>query len=214
MFAVTLSKGESKIKHLVLGVNEKLLKGSENEGVLASLRMAHKNSDQPEQVLVQLWSDGTVRALDSNNRSIPVESLDFCPENTTYIDGAGDRIEHAPATTGKQSSSPASNEARRPKNYTIKPNGFIVEDIESGDGLAAVIKDGVFHGVVLISDIGAQGPLTPWPLNKNPFEDDNHFFGTGMSPQGQWSFSIHPSVPFSQILREAREQYAKVGASN
>lgn len=103
---------------------------------------------------------------------------------------------------------------RVPKNYTIQPNGFTVEDPESGDGLAAIIKDGIFHGAVLISDIGAQGPLAPWPLNKNPFEDDNHFFGTGTSPQGDWSFSIRPSVPFSQILREAREQYARVGASS
>jgi len=106
-------------------------------------------------------------------------------------------------------SSPVPKERRRPKNYTIKPNGFTVEDAESGDGLAAVIKDGMFHGAVLISDIGAQGPLAPWPLNSNPFEDEDHFFGTGMSPQGQWSFSIRPSAPFSQILREAREQYAR-----
>ncbi len=101
-----------------------------------------------------------------------------------------------------------------PKNYAIKPNGFTVEDAESGDGLAAIIRDGMFHGAVLISDTGAQGPLAPWPLDKNPFSDDNHFFGKGSSPQGPWSFSVRPSVPFSQILRETREEYARAGASS
>lgn len=93
-------------------------------------------------------------------------------------------------------------------NYSIKPNGFTVEDAASGDGLAAVIRDGMFHGALSMKGIGT-GPLAPWPVDTNPFDDDNHFFGSGMSPQGQWSFSIRPSAPFSQILREAREEYAR-----
>lgn len=95
------------------------------------------------------------------------------------------------------------------QNYTIMPEGFKIKDHESGDELAAIIKDGMFHGAVLISDIGAPSPLAPWPVNINPFEDDLHFCGSGMSPQGPWSFSIRPSAPFSQILREAREQHAR-----
>lgn len=95
------------------------------------------------------------------------------------------------------------------KNYTLESNGFTVEDVESGDGLAVIIKDGMFHGAVLIRDIDATGPLNPWPLNDNPFQDDNHFFGSGNSHQGPWSFSIRPSVPFSQLLREARDRYQR-----
>lgn len=98
---------------------------------------------------------------------------------------------------------------RLPKNYLIQPNGFTIEDRESGDGITAVIKDGMFHGAVVISDSGAQGALAPWPLHRNPFEDDTHFFGAGSSPQGRWSFSIRPSVPFSQILQEARERFER-----
>jgi hypothetical protein len=104
--------------------------------------------------------------------------------------------EDAPASAGR-------------KNYTIKPNGFTVQDADSGDELAAVIRDGMFHGAIRMSDTGQQGPLAPWPVGKNPFEDDNHFFGNGLSPQGPWSFSIKPSAPFSQILNEARVAYAE-----
>ncbi len=119
----------------------------------------------------------------------------------------------APRRIEKQSNNPtASSGAGLPKNYAIRQNGFTVEDLESGEGLAAVIKDGMFHCAVLISDMGAHSSLAPWPLNENPFEDDNHFFGAGMSPQGRWSFSIRPSVPFSQILRETREQYGQIRA--
>jgi|GEM_PF-5852654 len=104
MFAVTLNKGGTNVKHLVLGVNEKLLKDSKNEGILASLRMIHNASGQPEPALVQLWSDGTVRALDSNDSGIPLESLDFCPDNTTYLGSTGARIEQAPSRpTGQPS---------------------------------------------------------------------------------------------------------------
>lgn len=92
-------------------------------------------------------------------------------------------------------------------NYTIEPNGFIIKDRKSGDGLTVVIKDGMFQGTVMISDIGATAGLAPWSLDANPFEDDNHFFGSGMSPQGQWSFSVRPSVSFSRLLREAKERY-------
>jgi hypothetical protein len=98
--------------------------------------------------------------------------------------------------------------ASKKHNYSIMPNGFTVEDEESGDGLAAVIRDGMFHGAVSMKGFGT-GPLTPWPVNTSPFEDDHHYFGSGMSPQGPWSFSISPSAPFSQILREAREEYAR-----
>ncbi|UXC18158.1 hypothetical protein [Comamonas squillarum] len=94
------------------------------------------------------------------------------------------------------------------KNYTIEPNGFTVQDSDSGDELVAVIRDGMFHGVIRMSHTGQQGPLAPWPVGKNPFEDENHFFGNGLSPQGPWSFSIKPSAPFSQILNEARAAYA------
>src|SRR5690606_2938818 len=95
-------------------------------------------------------------------------------------------------------------EPAKAKNYSIKSNGFTVDDAESGDGVAAIIRDGQFHGAVSMKGVGT-GPLAPWSVSKNPFEDDNHFFGSGMSPQGPWSFSIRPSAPFSQILREARE---------
>ena len=122
--------------------------------------------------------------------------------------GKYEQNEEAPRRVERHSTDPAaSDDAKRPKNYSIKPNGFTVEDAESGDELAAVIEDEMFHGALLISDIGAYSSLAPWSLDENPFEDDNHFFGAGMSPQGQWSFSIRPSVPFSQILRETREQY-------
>lgn len=123
--------------------------------------------------------------------------------------------EEEPLHVEEHSSDPATlGGSVLPKNYDIKPNGFTVEDAESGDGLAAVIRDEMFHGAVLIGDIGAHSSLAPWTLNENPFEDDNHFFGTGMSPQGQWSFSIRPSVPFSQILRETREQYVRSRAQH
>jgi hypothetical protein len=98
------------------------------------------------------------------------------------------------------------------KNYSIKSNGFTIEDRESGDGLAAVIRDGEFRASVRMKEGGA-GPLAPWPVSTNPFHDDNYFFGSGMSPQGPWSFSIRPSAPFSQILREAREEYARGSGS-
>ena len=96
-----------------------------------------------------------------------------------------------------------------PQNYTIESNGFMIKDVESGDGLAAVIKGAMFQGAVFISSTKATASLAPWQLNSSPFDDDNHFFGSSMSPKGQWSFSIRPSAPFSQILREVREQYVK-----
>ena len=125
-----------------------------------------------------------------------------------FLLGRYEHKEEVPRQVEDQCSDPAvSGRASTFKNYAIHPNGFTVEDAETGDALAAVIKGGMFHGAVLISEIGANSALAPWPLNENPFEDDNHFFGAGMSPQGEWSFSITPSVPFSQILRETMEQY-------
>lgn len=107
----------------------------------------------------------------------------------------------------------AKAESAKAKNYAIKPNGFTVEDGESGDGLAAVIRDGEFHAAISMKGAGS-GALAPWPMSKNPFDDDNHFSGSGMSPQGPWSFSIRPSAPFSQILREAKEEYMRNSSAN
>lgn len=94
-------------------------------------------------------------------------------------------------------------------NYAVQPNGFSVKDADSGDAIVAVIRDGMFHGGVVISDLGTSSGLAPWPLDENPFEDDNHFYGSGIGPQGPWSFSIKPSAPFSQILNEARAAFAE-----
>lgn len=140
-----------------------------------------------------------------NNRMRNIATAKELIENIRRMTGNSTEvvIEHA-LSGNKKASAPHIS-----KNYTIHPNGFTINDAESGDGLAAIIKDGMFHGTVSISDIGAQGPLAPWELNENPFEDDNHFFGSGNSPQGKWSFSIRPSIPFSKILQESIEYYSK-----
>ena len=93
-------------------------------------------------------------------------------------------------------------------NFLITPTGFKVTDRDTGDTIQADIKDGMFHGTVSIRATGMSAGLAPWPLHSNPFQDDNNFCGNGNSPAGPWRFSITPSVPFEEILEQARVQQA------
>jgi len=95
------------------------------------------------------------------------------------------------------------------RNFIIMNNGFKVTDRDTGDILQAVIRDGMFHGIVTISSVDVSAGLAPWPLNSNPFQDDYNFSGSGRSPKGPWEFSITPSVPFGEILELARAQFKR-----
>ena len=100
------------------------------------------------------------------------------------------------------------------KNYEILSNGFCIKDKDSGDELNVTIRSGMFHGEVVIGRTGMRAGLAPWPVNTNPFQDDGHFYGSGRSPQGSWEFSVRPSSPFNQIIKEARERYARRAGSD
>lgn len=98
------------------------------------------------------------------------------------------------------------------RNFVIMDNGFKVTDRDTGDILQAVIRDGKFHGMVIIHAVDISAGLAPWSLHSNPFQDDFNFSGSGSSPKGPWEFSITPSIPFEEILELARTQYSRTSS--
>jgi hypothetical protein len=89
-------------------------------------------------------------------------------------------------------------------NCEIHQTGFTVTDSETGHELHVKFSDDIYCGFVLMPEQGQQLPLNPWKKGDNPFQDDQCFEGmqTGYAPNGYWWFSITPTVPFSEILRQ------------
>lgn len=106
------------------------------------------------------------------------------------------------------SSRPAAGdvEDHRGENFVAAPGSFTVTDRDTGDVLHASIKDGMFHGAIVIKSAGLSAGLAPWPVGSNPFQDDLNFSGSGNGPAGPWSFSVTPTIPFSEILEMARDE--------
>lgn len=91
-------------------------------------------------------------------------------------------------------------------NFIVAPGGFTVTDRDTGDVLQASIKDEMFHSTIAIKSADMSAALAPWPVGSNPFQDDLNFSGSGSGPAGPWSFSVTPSIPFSEILEMARKE--------
>lgn len=86
-------------------------------------------------------------------------------------------------------------------NVTYEGSSFTVADTDTGDILAVKLIDSQFHGLVVVCDQELTLPLQPWPTHSNPFQDDTCFNGSGMGPNGPWSFNIVPTIPFSTIMK-------------
>ncbi len=93
------------------------------------------------------------------------------------------------------------NSDRQEGNVRYEESSFTVADADTGDILAVKLIDGKFHGLVVVCNQELTLPLQPWSPYSNPFQDDTCFNGSGMGPNGPWSFNIVPTTPFSTIMK-------------